>query len=346
MGLTENQMKELKDVFDNSHRPVILFDDDADGLASFLMIYKHIGEGKGIPVKNAPELGPELARKVEDYAPDIVIIVDVPIVSQDFIDQVKSRIVWLDHHPLVERRGVNYFNPRQEDPCDNRPTSYWVYRVLRENLWIAMTGIIGDWFMPEHDIISAFNSAYPRLLSSDVKRPEVALHDSRLGELIRIISFNLKGKASDVIKSVKVMTRIQDPEEILSQTTAGGTFIFKKYYRLKDKYEQLMKQPSINPKDDMIVFIYKSPDYSFSAELSNELIYRHPDKVILIAWEYDGEYKCSLRSTKVKLPQLIEKSLEDVNGYGGGHDHAAGACIKIADFDRFVENIRRNLASE
>jgi len=343
MALTEPQIKELREIFDTSHRPVILFDDDADGLASFLMIYKHIGEGKGMPVKNAPELGPEMAQKVNDYAPDVVIVVDVPIVNQDFIDKIKTKIVWIDHHPLVERKGVKYYNPRAENPDDNRPTSYWVYRVLQENLWIAITGMIGDWFMPEQEIIDKFIAAYPGLLSPDIKKPEVALHTSKLGELIMMISFNLKGKTSDVIKSVKVLTRIKEPDEILRQKTPGGEFIHKKYAKLKTKYDGLWEQMNVKPQDKMILFLYKSPDYSFSAELSNELIYKYPEKVILVAWEYNEEYKCSLRSTKIKLPALIEKALSGLTGYGGGHDYAAGACVKIDDFEKFVEQIRKQL---
>ncbi len=343
MGFSEKQLEELRAIFDSSHRPVILFDDDADGVASFLLIYKHIREGKGLPVKNAPELGPELAMKVNDYSPDIVIIVDVPIVSQDFIDQVKTRVVWIDHHPVIERKGIEYYNPRIEDADDNRPTSYWVYKVLKENLWIAMVGIIGDWFLPEKEVLDDFIKSYPELLSIEITKPEVALHTSKLGELIKIISFNLKGKASDVIKSVKVLTRIKEPDEILEQKTGQGRFLHKKYDRLKSKYDELMSQIKVSPEDKLVVFVYKSPDYSFSAEISNELIYRHPDKLILVVWEYNGEYKCSLRSTRIKLPPLIEKALDGVTGYGGGHDHAAGACVKINDFDRFVSNIRKQL---
>jgi single-stranded DNA-specific DHH superfamily exonuclease len=343
MALTENQLSELRNLFDSSARPVILFDDDPDGLTSFLMIYKHIREGKGIPVKNAPELGPELAQKVNDYCPDLVIIVDVPIVNQEFIDKVKAKIVWVDHHPLVERKGVAYYNPRAQDPADNSPTSYWIYKTLKENIWIAMTGMIGDWFMPEQEIINEFIAAYPALLSPEIKKPEIALHNSKLGELVRIISFNLKGKTSDVIKSIKVLTRIKDPSEIIEQKTPAGNFIYKKYDKLREKYDALMKNVKIKPGDKLVLFSYSSPDYSFSAEISNALIYKHPDKIILVVWEYNGEYKCSLRSTKMKLPPLIEKALEGVNGYGGGHDHAAGACIKIADFEQFVVNIRKQL---
>jgi len=343
MALTEEQIQELKRIFDSCARPVVLFDDDPDGLASFLLIYKHIKEGRGMPVKNAPDMGPEMSQKINDYSPDIVIIVDVPFVNQDFIDKIKAKIVWIDHHPVIKRKGVEYYNPRMNDPDDNRPTSYWIYKVLKKNLWIAMIGIIGDWFLPDQEDLDSFVKEHPDLLSPSIRKPEVALHDSRLGELIRIISFNLKGKTSDVIKSVKVFTRIKDPYEILDQKTSGGKFIYKKYNRLKETYDELIKGVKVDPGDKMIVYTYTSPDYSFTKEMSNELIYKHPDKVILVAWEYNGEYKCSFRSTNINLPPIIKKAQEGTTGYGGGHEHAAGACVKTSDFKQFVENVRKQL---
>ncbi len=343
MGLSEEQIQEIRQIIDSCARPVILFDDDPDGLASFLLIYKHIREGRGIPVKNAPELGPELAQKVNDYAPDLVFVVDVPIVNQEFINRIKTRIVWIDHHPVVKRHGVEYYNPRLSEPDDNRPTSLWIHKALQENLWIAMVGIIGDWHMPGEEVLAEFVEKYPDLLSKSIKRPEVALHDSRLGELIKIISFNLKGKTSDVIKSIKVFTRIKDPYEILEQKSSGGKFIYKKYQRLEGTYDELMKRVKVVPQDRLLLFKYNNPEYSFTKEMSNELIYKHPDKVILVVWEYNGEYKCSLRSTDIKLPALINNAFKGLAGYGGGHDHAAGACVKVRDFDQFVENIRKQL---
>lgn len=343
MALTEEQMQELRKIFDTCIRPIILFDDDPDGLASFLLIYKYIKEGRGLPVKNAPELGSDMSQKVNDYGPDLVFIVDVPVLNQEFIDKIKARIVWIDHHPIIKRRGVEHYNPRALDPDDNRPTSYWIHKVLEQNLWIAMIGIIGDWHMPDKADLDKFLHDYPDLLSKDMTKPEVALHESRLGELIRIISFNLKGKTSDVIKSVKVLTRIKDPYEILDQKTSGGKFIYKKYNRLKETYHELLKGVKVNPDDKLLVYTYTNPDYSFTKEMSNELIYKHPDKVILVAWEYNGEYKCSFRSTKIELPPIINKALEDISGYGGGHEHAAGACVRVNDFDLFVENVRKQL---
>jgi single-stranded DNA-specific DHH superfamily exonuclease len=343
MALTEYEIARIREAFTESVRPVILFDDDPDGLASFLLIYNHVKDGKGIPVKNAPEIGLELARTVNDYSPDLVVILDMPMVSQEFIDEISTRIIWLDHHPLQERKKVEYYNPRKHDLDDNRPTSYWAYKAMQENIWIAMCGIVSDWFMPEENIRQEFIKKYPELLPEDITKPEEALHKTPLGKLIRTMAFNMKGRTSDVIKSMKVFTRIKEPNEILEQTTAAGKYIYKKFQQLDEEYQELLKQVDVTPKEKLVLFTYTSNAHSFSTELSNEIMFNNPDKIVLVAWEYNGEYKCSLRSANHHLPNLIEKSLKGVSGYGGGHDHAAGACIKKEDFNLFVENIRKQV---
>ena len=50
--------------------------------------------------------------------------------------------------------------------------------------------------------------------------------------------------------------------------------------------------------------------------------------------------KCSIRSSNIILPPLVEKALVGLNGYGGGHEHACGFNIKTADFEEFVRRLR------
>ena len=44
--LTEKQLKQIKDELDNCQKPLFLFDDDPDGLSSFLVLYRYKKEGK------------------------------------------------------------------------------------------------------------------------------------------------------------------------------------------------------------------------------------------------------------------------------------------------------------
>ena len=59
---------------------------------------------------------------------------------------------------------------------------------------------------------------------------------------------------------------------------------------------------------------------SFTGDLSNELLSKFRDKVIIIAREKSGEMKASLRSPQsINIQPVIMKALEGLEGYGGGH---------------------------
>ena len=79
---------------------------------------------------------------------------------------------------------------------------------------------------------------------------------------------------------------------------------------------------------------------SITSDLANELIYRYPDRVILIAREKNGDMKCSVRASKINLIPIIEKCLIGLNGYGGGHEHACGLNVKKDDFEEFLRRFR------
>jgi single-stranded DNA-specific DHH superfamily exonuclease len=72
-------------------------------------------------------------------------------------------------------------------------------------------------------------------------------------------------------------------------------------------------------------------------------MYMHPDKVVLIARLKGDEYKCSIRSMKIDVRSILNKSLVGIVGHGGGHEHACGAGVNISDWQKFLENFRREL---
>ena len=57
------------------------------------------------------------------------------------------------------------------------------------------------------------------------------------------------------------------------------------------------------------------------------------------------EVKGSLRNkdTGKDLPSHLKKALEGLHGYGGGHPHACGFCVKKDDFPVFVERLKKSL---
>lgn len=344
MSLTQEEIQYIRDEVEKSARPLFFFDDDPDGLTSFLLFYRKKGDGKGIIIKSTPELGAEYAKKVEEYQPDLVVVLDKPMMSQEFIDECKGKkIIWIDHHAPQKRHGVKYFNPRIHNDADNRPTSYWSYRIndQEEDLWIAMAGVVGDWALPE-DVATKLREKHPELLPENITRPQDALFNSTIGKISRIFSFLLKGKTNDVMKAVKILTRIDSPEELLLHNTPRANLIYKKYEQMEKDYQKLLS--SVDTKDERIIlFTYEESKMSFTSDLSNELLYRYPERVIIIGREKGDEMKLSIRSSKHTLPPIIQKALDGVEGYGGGHANACGGCVKKKDFDKFIEQFKAQI---
>lgn len=345
MTITPEEIHTMRHMMEQCEKPLFLFDDDPDGLSSFLLLYRWLKKGKGCIVKSSPEVKEGYTKSVNEYNPDLIVILDKPMVSQEFIDQVQRPIIWIDHHQPQNRTNVHYYNPRKENDKDNRPTNYWCWQIVKEqrpeDIWIAMAGCIGDWFLPE--FTDMFQEEHPTLLQHKPKRVEDALFNEDIGKITRLFSFIQKGKTSEALKAIKVLTRIKTPEEILEQTTSEGNYLWKKMMKINEEYEQLLSEAQENVDiSEFLIFKYTEKQTSFTSDLSNELLYRHPEKIILICRNKSGEMKCSVRSTKHALPERINKAMVGLQGYGGGHTHACGACVKEEQFEEFLERFKES----
>ncbi|MFC1741334.1 DHHA1 domain-containing protein [Nanoarchaeota archaeon] len=349
--LTKKQYSQILDELDNCKRPLFFFHDDSDGLCSFLLLYRYKLEGKGICVKSHPRVDSRFFKIVNEFEPDKIFLLDLAILDDEFIDEFrKIPIVWIDHHGPAEPRGVKYFNPRVENKDDNTCASQLCYNVIKhihpENVWIAAAGIVGDWQLTE--ATQEFSAKFPELLPPEVDRPEVALFDTPFAKLVKILNFTLKGRTQDVMKCVRILTRVESPYELLEGQTPRTRYLIKRYKQINTLYDQLlafaMKKVS---KSNVLVVTYTEDKMSFSGELSNELLYRYPNKVILVAREKSGEMKCSLRSGQdLNIRDALEKAFNGVEGYGGGHEHACGACINVEDFEKFVDQLKAEIKEQ
>jgi len=329
------KIQEIREFLNNARKPLFFYDDDPDGLASYLLLKRKIKKGYGVALKSGPGNESLYVRKVKEYNPDIVFILDKPVVSQETLDKINKPIVWIDHHEPLKRNNVIYFNPLSYGEKDGISTSYWCYQVVEQDLWIALVGICGDWNVPI-DLIKKFE--HKELLGKP-KEPGDILYNSKYGVLVNVFSFILKGRTSEVRKCVETLAKIESPIEILKQTTSKGNFIWKRYEKVGKEFNKL-KRKAMETKADgkMFIFTYPSGTSSFTGILSNELMYRNKSKVVVVGRIKEEDVIMSVRSSTVKIRDKFKASVEKANGYGGGHEFACGGSVPVGDFHKFLED--------
>src|SRR3989344_7354054 len=64
--ISEKQIENIRQELKESENPLFFFDDDPDGLCSYLLLRKYIEKGKGVVVKGSATLDVKYIKKVEE----------------------------------------------------------------------------------------------------------------------------------------------------------------------------------------------------------------------------------------------------------------------------------------
>jgi len=339
--LTSQQIKEIREHLEKAQAPIFFFDNDVDGLASFLLLRRYIGRGKGIAIKSFPELNVSYARKIHELNSDYVFVLDKPAISAGFLEEVRSLnmpLVWIDHHnvPKPENRDIYYYNPYFNDGT-NEPVSYLCYKITekKEDLWIAMVGCISDGTFPEFS--SEFREKYPELWGN-VKTAFQALYTTEIGKITRILGFGLKDRTSKVVQMLKFLSSIKSPYEILDEEKAKS--ILQRFNQINSKYSQLVEKAKKFARGKVLFFQYGG-ELSMSSDIANELFFSFPDKIIVVVYIKGAKANVSLRWEK-DIREITLKAIEGLEGAtGGGHEHATGAQVSVEDLPKFKENLMK-----
>jgi single-stranded DNA-specific DHH superfamily exonuclease len=341
--ITKSQILEFRKYLKSAKNPLFFFDDDPDGLCSYLILKKYVGRGKGAVLKTTSVLDLNLFHKVEEYNPDVIFILDIPIVSQEFLDRCDVPVLWLDHHAPIKRKGVKYFNPMLKSE-NTIPTTYLAHKITEEkDLFLGTLGSISDWYFPEY--VKEFSKKYPDLLSSKIKTPPEAIFDSKLGELINIFSLSLKKSTSKVHKIANLLLKIEDPYELLEAKTSRSKFIQREVGPLLVDYNKVIRyiQKQKPTRDKLFILELPKTKNSYTSTVSNYVIYKHPKKIIIIIRKKEDRIMMSLRSHKINIRDPLTKALEGLDGFGGGHENACGASINIGQFEEFIQKFKEYL---
>lgn len=346
MPLTKTQIKEIKTHLENAQNPLFLFDNDQDGLCSFLLLQRYVGRGKGFPIKGSPDLSLDFFRKVHEFNSDYIFVLDKPEISKEFFEEsmrMNIPLVWIDHHE-IDRKKVpafaHYYNPMFNKKKTDEPVTYlcWeiVEKIRKEDMWLAVAGCVSDHYFPE--FYSDFKKNYPEL-SVDRKDSFDIFYGSEIGKIARLFGFGLKDKTSNVIQMMKFLMKVRSPQEVLYENKENK-IMHKRFTEVGKKYDAFVKKARAGVSDtDKYVFFKYAGDTSMSSEIANYLSYLFPDKYIIVAYTKNSRVNISARGEKVrdKLMKII--SFMD-NATGGGHENAVGAQIDKDDLGFFEERVK------
>ncbi len=343
--LTKKQVVEIKEHLDKAQNPLFFFDNDNDGLCSFLLLQRYIGRGKGFPVKTAPELTKDYFRKVRELDPDYIFILDQPEVSKEFFDEVEKinlPIVWIDHHEIDKKKipdFVNYYNPLFNKKKSNEPVTALCYQISnkKEDMWLGVVGSISDKFVPE--FYPEFRKNFPEL-SIDSKDAFEIYYNSKIGEIATMLGFGLMDRTTNVINMLKFLMKAKSAYDVLEENTKTHSMHIK-YSELYKKYNELIKKAKEEIKDSGKLFFFKyGGDTGMSADVANKLMYLFPDRIIAVVRIKEGRASFSIRGKNIR--DKVVKIIEGIEGAtGGGHEDAVGVQIRVGDIDKFEKELRK-----
>jgi single-stranded DNA-specific DHH superfamily exonuclease len=339
--LNLKQMKEIKEHLEKAQNPVFFFDNDVDGLCSFLLLQRYIGRGKGVPIKSFPNLSVNYFKKIDELNADYVFILDKAEVSKEFFEevhQINIPVIWIDHHKTNTKipEFVFYYNPLLNEEKFNEPVTYLCYKITnkKEDLWIATIGCIADSFFP--DFYSNFSKEYLDL-TIDSENVFDIYYKSQAGKIAQILDAGLKDRTTNVINMLRFLMKVKTPYEILNENSKNHS-IYKRFKYIDSKKKKLIeKAKSIENEKDFLFFQYRG-DLSISSSLAGELKYLFPKKIVVVAYLVGAKANISVRGKSIRKKVL--KAIEGLEGAtGGGHEDAVGAKVKVEDLDEFRKRL-------
>ena len=344
--LIPEQLQEIKDQLEASQNPLFFYDNDVDGLCSFLILRRALDRGKGVVIKSFPDLGAQYTRKIDELNPDTIIILDKAELSEEFVNHAEEKgipILWIDHHetktPQETISKTSYYNTaykRSDLPAE--PVSYIAQKIFNrpQDIWIATIGCIGDVYMP--DFAKKFAKENPDLLPLNTDAFTV-LQTTTLGKIARKLNFGLMDTTTNILHLIKYLFKATTPYDILEENNSTKQF-HKRSNQLEEFFQkQIQKAESHFDKNSPVLFFIYSGNTSMSSDISNRLAFNHKDKLIIVAFLRPEKANISIRGKDaLKITKAATKDI--LGATGGGHEEATGAMVPITDFEKFKDSIK------
>jgi single-stranded DNA-specific DHH superfamily exonuclease len=347
--LTKKQLSEIREHLENAQNPIFLYDNDVDGLCSYVLLRRFIGRGKGVAVKSHPNIDVRYVQRVQELKGDYIFVLDRHSLGDEFVAEISMLqipIVWIDHHDVFSREHsynmLYRFNPSKNKKKSSEPTTYLCYKATqrKEDILFVLMGCVADHYMPDASLIEEFVKNNGSFWGKNISKPFEALYTTPVGRLARALSFGLKDSISHVVELQNFLINCKSINE-LEHELDGNSAFSNKYKEIMKKYSSLLVDAKKNVSDKLLFYSYGG-QISISSDLSNELSYLYPRHYICVAYSSGPITNISLRGDNVSkiLSQIL--SLFD-GATGGGHRDAVGTRINTLDLEKFKEELEKRI---
>ena len=139
---------------------VIIYNNDADGICSCVLIDKFLMEKTGkksFSISQPMPMDKNLIQRIQTTLPTKIIFLDLAVDQQQTILKKLGSIcdiLIVDHHQFIKDMSSNsvvHYNPRFDKPRIYQSTSYLIYKIcsklmdMSDSLWISVIGMIADY---------------------------------------------------------------------------------------------------------------------------------------------------------------------------------------------------------
>ncbi len=334
--LNERQLEEIREHLENAKNPVFFFDNDPDGLCSFLILQRYIGRGRGISLRGHSSVTKSFFKRVEELKADYIFVLDRAVFEDDFLklaNEANIPVVGIDHHD-IPRQNIEFYYNTFETSGKTEPTSYLCYKATRkkEDMWLAVIGCIADCYIPE--FLEDFKKEYPEL-AGNYKSAYDIRYNTDLGKVIHVLAFGLFDKTSNVVNMMRFLMKAKGPYELLEENKKTKSFL-DKYESINKRVDDIVKkvEEKIESKNNNLYFTYGG-DMSVSQYVADKVNYHQPDLILVIGFIKGNSIKYSIRGSKDVRSAMLN-AIKDIEGAtGGGHKNSCGAQLTLDNSEKF-----------
>lgn len=336
-----DEAAEFLEKLDAKDGVVIIFNNDADGICSCILVMKVL-EQQGVkkPYIIAQPMPPDknLIKRIQTSLPNKIIFLDMAIDQKsDVVKKLRGicDILIIDHHKIsrnLNGQNVVHHNPRLAKPEIYQSTSYLAYKVcsqlkdMSQYLWIAATGMIADYDLSDSaDLTEEAENKYGARWKSDLSMLSFLIESAR------------STKSMTCEEIVNVLGCFSTYREFMESRESQK--MLESYKELQQEIDDTFADAGVNSEviGKLVMYNIKSR-YSISSIISTKLSEKHKSKLVVVYEKTASKIKLSARTQSgVDIAKILQKAARGLKASAGGHEAAAGATLNASDWEKFKE---------